>query len=74
MSNLIPRRMSYAELADLLDDMARRVRAGDSYEGNIEYVIPLEDTEGLDMVEVRGTYRIGNLMGQGGMRMIGDVP
>lgn len=74
MSNLVPRRMKYAELADILSDMAERARAGDSYEGHIEYLIPEDGSGGPFDVDVRGAYRIGNTMGQGGMRMIGTVP
>jgi hypothetical protein len=69
MSNLIPQKMTYEELGDLLEDIARRARAGDSDEGNIEYLMSDEGD-----VEVRGVYRIGNLQGQGGIRMIGTVP
>ena len=75
MSNLIPVKMSAAELVAVLLDIASRVVQGDSFEGNIEYTIPEEfDAAHPDQVEVRGTYRFGNLEGQGGVRMIGTVP
>lgn len=73
MSNLVPVTMSYAELADVLTDMAERARSGDSYEGTISYMMP-EDGGGPDAVEVTASYRVGNQMGQGGMRMIGEIP
>lgn len=81
MSNLVPQAMSKDEFAAVLRDILERVEAGDSYEGNIEYLMPGEDDypspadipPGVDFM-VRGVYRVGNLMGQGGTRMIGTVP
>lgn len=78
MSNLTPLPMSYGELADVLDDIAAHVRAGDSFEGNLEYLMP-EPEDGrpdgsVPDVMVRGVYRVGNLAGQGGMRMVGVPP
>jgi hypothetical protein len=80
VTNLIPEPMTMDRLADILDDMAARVRAGDSFEGHIEYMLPDEESAGdllpkpdVD-VYVSGVYRIGNLhYGQGGVRMIGTV-
>jgi len=81
MSNLIPVGMDRHELAALLRDMADRAEVGDSYEGNIEYHWPDEEMAGRDgwpAVDadfwVHGVYRVGNLQGQGGMRVIGKVP
>lgn len=80
MTGLIPVGMSHDELADLLLDMSERVRRGDSYEGNIEYHFPEECTpepgwpDPMDDFWVRGVYRVGNLEGQGGVRMVGSVP
>lgn len=79
MSNLVPVGMNRNELAMMLEDMATRVREGDSYEGNIEYTMPIDDGN-LPSVWpsadhefwVSGVYRIGNLQGQGGVRMIGS--
>jgi len=72
MSNLIPVQLTKVQLEDILGDMLARVKVGDSWEGNIEYMMP--DEEGYDFA-VRGVYRIGNRDGgQGGVRMIGDVP
>lgn len=72
MSNLIPARMTYEQLADVLADMAVRARSGDSFEGHIEYLLP-EDAD-APAVDVTATYRVGNHMGQGGMRIIGEIP
>lgn len=76
MNNLIPQAMSYAELANVLIDMAERARTGDSFEGFISYTIPdLADGHDPDhQVEVAASYRFGNLMGQGSMRIIGTIP
>jgi hypothetical protein len=68
MSGLRPVGMTRAELADVLQDMAERVSAGDSFEGHIEYAIP---DNPVGEVEVSAAYRIGNLQGQGGLRLIG---
>lgn len=65
-----PRRMTATELADVLDDMARRVREGDSMEGSIQYLLPVDNDAPAGTVEVTAAYRTGNFMGQGGMRLI----
>jgi hypothetical protein len=66
-----PVHMSYELLAGILRDIAERVESGDSYEGHISYLIP-EGGGGPDDVLVEAAYRVGNTMGQGGMRIIGD--
>jgi hypothetical protein len=62
--------MPREELADILGDMADRVRAGDSLEGSIEYL--LADPEADHPHQVRAAYRTGNRMGQGGMILLGQ--
>ena len=86
MSNLIPKEMVPKDIAAVLRDMAARVESGDSYEGSIEYLLPPVPPwqergdpeppgwEHRDYRLVRGTYRIGNLDGQGSVTMIGEVP
>lgn len=84
MSNLIPIPMNGDELASVLNDIAMRVVTGDSFEGNIEYMIPIAEGDppkgwgqwpSTDcQFWVTGVYRTGNREGQGGMRMIGKVP
>jgi hypothetical protein len=64
--------MSSAELANILDDMAARVRAGDSLEGSIEYQLAAGDADHLH--DMRAAYRVGNCMGQGGMVLLGRAP
>ena len=72
MSNLVPRGMTKAELLDVLDDIRARVDAGDSFEGWINWTMPSDDN--LHQFDVAAGYRVGNLQGQGGFRMIGTVP
>lgn len=76
MNNLIPVKMSYTDLADLLSSMASLIRSGRSFDGFIEYQLP-DPTETSTLtteVMVRGSYRIGNSDGQGGVRIIGTIP
>jgi hypothetical protein len=74
--------MSRQELAEVLDDMRQRVLAGDSYEGSLEYRMPENDLPPEERGRfpspdadfwVTGLYRVGNLQGQGGMRVIGAL-
>lgn len=62
--------MSREELADILDDMAARVREGDSLEGHIEYL--LAQPGAAHPYDVRAAYRVGNRLGQGGMILLGQ--
>jgi hypothetical protein len=65
--------MSTEELLDMLREIVAGVESGDTMEGSIEFLIPYEgDPEGTDFM-VRASYRVGNLMGQGGIRMFGDM-
>lgn len=73
-----PVTMTYAELADVLQAMADAVRAHDSLEGNIEYLLPdpydtPDQDPDPDTVCVRASFRFGNAdHGQGFVRIIGD--
>lgn len=67
---MIPQLCRPAYLAVVLRNMADRVERGDSLEGNIEY----HAAEGSDeLYTITGMYRIGNLEGQGGVRLLGKV-
>lgn len=68
-----PLDMSRDQLLELIDDIRDRIANGDSFEGHIEYLIPDEPREGVDFA-VRGGYRVGNLQGQGGFRLIEGAP
>lgn len=59
--------MSIDEMIDLLRDVAGSVKARDSLEGSFSY-----EVVGLDRVRVMAVYRIGNSMGQGGIRLVRD--
>ena len=76
MSGNQPVPMSYEALAAVLRGMADLVEQGDSFEGSIEYTMPGPDTPHPEVeadVMVRAAFRIGNTMGQGGMRIIGTL-
>lgn len=71
--------LSQEMLVAVLRNMADLVEQGDSFEGSIEYMLPTGDIAAAeDMPDerayamVRASYRIGNSMGQGGVRMIGE--
>ena len=57
--------MTTHDLVLHLQQIAAAVSDGDSLEGSIEYT-----ASGPDEWTVRGSYRIGNLMGQGGMVLL----
>jgi len=80
----LPVPSTYVEVAAILQNMAAHVEAGDSFEGSIEYSMPdvpewaqrgEPEPEGWEQPEVlvRAAYRIGNLDGQGGYRIIGSI-
>lgn len=64
-----PAKLSKFELLAVLRDIVRGVESGDTLEGNFEFLLDYD--KGADGWEVRATYRIGNLDGQGGYQMIG---
>lgn len=69
---LKPVPMSRPKLLATLEDILKTVRADDSFEGSIEYLMPTEGDPDCAFM-VRASYRVGNSMGQGGVRMIGDM-
>lgn len=62
--------MSRDDLGAFLADLATRVREGDSIEGSLEYSIPSNKDDWDRGLEVVASVRIGNLDGQGGIRLI----
>lgn len=68
----VPVNMSHEELLAVLADITDRVRHGDSFEGSLTYAIPEDPEAAPGSFDVLASYRIGNSMGQGGMRMIGE--
>lgn len=74
---MCPVNMSQESLLALLDDIRGRVAEGDSFEGSFQYLLPEDENAPAHSFDVQASYRIGNTMGQGGMRMVGewrDVP
>lgn len=69
---LEPVKMSKDELIEVLKEILGRVVADDSFGGFLEYDYMHEDLEGQE-IYVKASYRIGNSMGQGGLRMIGTI-
>ena len=75
---LIATYLSKDEFLVVLDDMRALVAAGDSFEGSLSYEFPWNTEMGdpaddpADGFRVRASYRTGNSMGQGGMRMVGE--
>lgn len=69
---LKPTPMTQDDLIIVIEDILERVKLGDSFEGFLNYLMPFPpagDPECDFMVEAR--YRVGNTMGQGGMKIIG---
>ena len=60
------------QLLWILDDIRARVVADDSFEGSLSYELP-DDDDPADGFRVQASYRTGNSMGQGGLRMIGEM-
>ena len=63
--------MTQAQLIEILDDIRARVEVGDSWEGYLNYLLPEPDDAPEVRYRVEARYRIGNLDGQGSMRMVG---
>lgn len=83
-SQNLPVGSTYAEVAALLREIAAHVDAGDSFEGSFEYLMPNvpewaqrgePQPEGWTQADclLRGVYRIGNTMGQGGVVIVGTL-
>lgn len=62
-----PASLTAEDLIAVVDDFAQGVRTGDTLEGFLEITLGDEDR-----FDVRARYRIGNLDGQGGYRMVGE--
>lgn len=55
-------RITKEQLLKTLADISAAIESNDSFEGTITYTIP----EQGDGFEVQASYRVGNLLGQGG--------
>lgn len=63
-----PASLTHAELVEVVEDFGEGVRTGDTLEGFLEITIG----DMPDRFDVRARYRTGNLLGQGGYRMVGE--
>jgi hypothetical protein len=74
MTNLIPEYLTKNELLAILHELTVLVSNDDSFGGFVQYDAMDEDIpEGKDFGVV-ASYRHGNLLGQGGVTIIGTVP
>jgi hypothetical protein len=65
--------MSKEDLLGMLREIVAGVESGDTLEGSIEFLLPYEgDPQDADFM-VQASYRVGNRMGQGSIRMFGDM-
>lgn len=69
MMDMTPSFMPREGLLAILDDIRRRVELGDSFEGFVQYLLP-DEGDPPDGFRVSASYRVGNLQGQGGMRIV----
>jgi len=56
------------QLLAIIDDIRARIISGDSLEGSFEYLLPRDPD--VETFEVKASYRVGNLEGQGKLRII----
>ncbi len=59
------------QLVAVLEDVLEAVKAGDSFEGFINYLLPEPQDKEETYARLEARYRVGNLEGQGSMRMVG---
>lgn len=67
-----PVHMAKEDLLYAIDEIRAAIEANDSWEGHFSYNFPEDDAPINTDFAVRAVYRIGNSMGQGGMRVIGE--
>ena len=66
--------LSREDLLAILNEIRAGVASGDTLEGSIEFLLNYDDEPASLPYDVRANYRVGNLQGQGGMRMLGHSP
>lgn len=76
----MPVHLTKEQFLAVLDDIRDLVVADDSFEGSLSYELPwntrcdpVNEDDPSDGFRVRASYRTGNSMGQGGMRMLGEM-
>lgn len=62
-----------SELLDILSNIRAHVEANDSFEGSLEYSMPEPGDPPEADFRLRAVWRVGNTMGQGGVRAIGSL-
>lgn len=62
------------QFLDLLADIRRAVKDDDTWEGNLNWELPGPYASPTARYAVSGAFRIGNSVGQGGMRVIAAFP
>lgn len=79
MQMLVPAFQTKQQLIAALVDIINLVAADDTFEGSLSYEFPWHEDRGDPVSDpgegfrVRASYRIGNSMGQGGMRTLGEM-
>lgn len=80
MQRMLPVYVTKEQLLAVLDEVKALVEDDDSFEGSLSYELPwakeigypVDDPIGRPGFRLRASYRVGNSMGQGGLRMIGE--
>ena len=67
----MPQNMPREQLLAILDEIRAGVATGDTLEGSIQFGLNYDEPPAEHPWDVQAAYRVGNLMGQGGMRLIG---
>jgi hypothetical protein len=79
MKQIVATYFTREQLLTTIDDLRAQVANGDSFEGSLQYAFPWDKEMGDPITDptgpgfrVRASYRVGNSMGQGGIRMVGE--
>lgn len=67
-----PINLSKKDLLIIIEEIKQLIEANDSFEGQLIWSIP-EKENAEHPFDVYACYRIGNLMGQSGTRVIGEL-
>jgi hypothetical protein len=62
-----------AEVLSVLSEILYIVEHDDSFEGSFEYTMPEPGDPPDTRFRLRAAYRVGNSMGQGGLKMVGSM-
>lgn len=67
----VPEVVPHETLMAILADISSGAASGDTLEGYLNFTLPEDDSAPPQSFDIIAGYRIGNLQGQGGFRMIG---